>query len=169
MQSHALVFPRATASPDSPQGNKYTENHRSRRGIKGGGLLHYWHFGWFGAALPRHLDFGIFLEAREDPQKIIFEGDSKTTYPVVAKSYKKQKKTSSWFYHCHPYPSFHRSMHHLTKTFRKITGGGLVLRRRLQRCWRGGNGASVAFRDAGGGGCAVALLGWRQCGVAKLG
>jgi hypothetical protein len=79
-----------TALPDSPQGNKYTENHRSRRGIGGGVLLHYWHFGWFGAALPRHLDFGIFLEAREDPQKIIFEGDSKTTNPVVAA--KKEKK-----------------------------------------------------------------------------
>jgi hypothetical protein len=30
------------------------------------------------------------LEAREDPQKIIFEGDSKTTNPVVAA--KKEKK-----------------------------------------------------------------------------
>jgi hypothetical protein len=46
---------------------------------------------------------GFFLEAREDPQKNIFEGDSKTTNPVVAKCYEKQKITSSWFYHCHPY------------------------------------------------------------------
>jgi len=45
---------------------------------------------------------GFFLEAREDPQKNIFEGDSKTTNPVVAKSYEKQKINSSWFYHCHP-------------------------------------------------------------------
>ncbi len=44
-------------------------------------------------ALPRHLNFGIFLEVRENPQKIIFEGDIKTTNPVVAKSYKKQKIT----------------------------------------------------------------------------
>ena len=30
-------------------------------GLGGGILLHYWHFGWYGAALPRHLDFGIFF------------------------------------------------------------------------------------------------------------
>jgi hypothetical protein len=40
---------------------------------------------------------------RRYPKKIIFEGDSKTTNPVAAKSYKKPKMTSSWFYKCHPY------------------------------------------------------------------
>ena len=75
----------------------------ARRGGSGGGvLLHYWHFGWFGAALPRHLDFVIFFGSAGRPQIFFFEGDSKTTNPVVAKSYKKQKITSSWFYHCHP-------------------------------------------------------------------
>jgi hypothetical protein len=68
--------------------------------------LYYWHFGWFGAALPtapktpRFRDF--FWKRGKTPKKFIFEGDSKTTNPVVAKSYKKQKITSSWFYHCHP-------------------------------------------------------------------
>jgi hypothetical protein len=46
---------------------------------------------------------GFFWKRRKTPQKIIFEGDSKTTNLVVVKSYKKQKITSSWFYHCHPY------------------------------------------------------------------
>ena len=54
----------------------------------------------FGRSLPV---WGLFLEAREDIPKIIFEGDSKTTNPVVAKSYKKPKITSSWFYQGHPY------------------------------------------------------------------
>jgi hypothetical protein len=36
------------------------------------------------------LDFGIFFGSGKTPQKIIFEGDSKTTNPVVAK--KKKKK-----------------------------------------------------------------------------
>jgi hypothetical protein len=45
----------------------------ARGGGSGGGvLLHYWHFGWFGAVLPRHLNFGIFFEAREDPPKNYF-------------------------------------------------------------------------------------------------
>ena len=47
---------------------------------------------------------GFFLECGKTPKKNIFEGDSNTTNPVVAKSYEKQKITSSWFYHCHPYP-----------------------------------------------------------------
>jgi len=50
---------------------------------------------------PRFWDF--FWKCGKTPQKIIFEGDSKTTNPVVAKSYEKQKITSSWFYQCHPY------------------------------------------------------------------
>jgi hypothetical protein len=50
---------------------------------------------------PRFRDF--FLKRGKTPKKNIFEGDSKTTNPVVAKSYEKQKITSSWFYHCHPY------------------------------------------------------------------
>jgi hypothetical protein len=46
---------------------------------------------------------GFFWKRGKTPKKIIFEGNSKTTNPVVVKSYKKQKITSSWFYHCHPY------------------------------------------------------------------
>ena len=49
---------------------------------------------------PRFWDF--FWKRGKTPQKIIFEGDSKTTNLVVAKSYEKQKITSSWFYQCHP-------------------------------------------------------------------
>jgi hypothetical protein len=41
------------------------------------------------------LVLGINLEAREDIPKIIFDGDSKITNPVVAKSYEKPKITSS--------------------------------------------------------------------------
>ena len=58
-------------------------------GWGGGVLLHYWHFGWFGAALPsspktpRFWDF--FWKRGKTPKKIIFEGDSKTKKPVVAK------------------------------------------------------------------------------------
>jgi hypothetical protein len=48
---------------------------------------------------PRFRDF--FWKRGKTPQKNIFEGDSKTRNLVVAKSYKKQKITSSWFYHCH--------------------------------------------------------------------
>ena len=51
-------------------------------------LLHYWHLG----AAHRRLPFwGLFLEAQEDIPKKIVEGDSKTTNPVVAKSFKKPK------------------------------------------------------------------------------
>jgi hypothetical protein len=32
----------------------------------------------------------------------------------------------------------------------------------MLRCWSGGGRASVAVRDDGGGGCAIALLGWRR-------
>ena len=46
---------------------------------------------------------GFFWKRGKTPQKIIFEGDSKTTNLVVAKSYEKQKITSSWFYQCPPY------------------------------------------------------------------
>jgi hypothetical protein len=52
--------------------------------------------------------FFLFLKAREAPSKKREapsnkkEGDSKTTNPVVTKSYKKPKITSSWFYQCHP-------------------------------------------------------------------
>jgi hypothetical protein len=62
-------------------------------GWGGGVLLHYWHFGWFGAALtispktPRFWDF--FWKRGKTPKKIIFEGDSKTTKPVVAKKINK--------------------------------------------------------------------------------
>jgi hypothetical protein len=44
----------------------------ARRGGSGGVLLHYWHFGWFGAALPRHLHFGIFFGSAGRPPKKIF-------------------------------------------------------------------------------------------------
>jgi hypothetical protein len=46
---------------------------------------------------------GFFWNRGKTPKNNIFEGDSKTTNPVVAKSYEK-KKTISWFYHCHPSP-----------------------------------------------------------------
>ena len=63
-------------------------------------LLHYWHLG---AACRRLPFWGIFYKHRKTPQNIIFEGNSKTINPVVAKSYEKPKITSSWFYQCHPY------------------------------------------------------------------
>jgi hypothetical protein len=65
-----------------------------RGGMGGGGLITLLATG---AALPRHLVWGFVLKAREDIQKIIFEGDNKTTNPVVAKSYKKSKLSSSFF------------------------------------------------------------------------
>jgi hypothetical protein len=61
---HRRVISRATALPDSPQGNKYMANHCAQRGVGGVEvLLHYWHLG----AARRRLPFwGLFLEAWED-------------------------------------------------------------------------------------------------------
>ncbi len=47
------------------------------------------------------LVFFVFESAGSSLKKK--EADSKTTNPVVAKSYKKPKITSSWFYQRHPY------------------------------------------------------------------
>jgi hypothetical protein len=73
------------------------------RGSGGGGiitLLGFWLVWRSSPKTPRFRD--LFWKRGKTPQKIIFEGDSKTTNPVVAKSYEKQKITSSWFYHCNP-------------------------------------------------------------------
>jgi hypothetical protein len=76
-----------TASPDLPEGNKYTENHRSQRGIGGS----YYIIG-ISAQLSQDTSIlGFFWKRGKTPQKIIFEGDSKTTNPVVAKKKKKKK------------------------------------------------------------------------------
>jgi len=65
----------------------------------GGVLLDYWHW----VQLTNVSCFGDnFLKRGKTSQKIFFEGNSKTTNPVVAKSYEKPKITSSWFYQCHP-------------------------------------------------------------------
>ena len=71
-------------------------------------VLHYWHLGAARRCLPF---WGLFLEAREDIPKIIFEGGNKTTNPVVAKSYKKPKITSSWFISATPTLRTHRHRH----------------------------------------------------------
>jgi len=72
------------------------------QGRNGGGTSYYIIGIW--AQLCDVFRFGDYFWKRgKTSQKIIFDGDSKTTNPVVAKSYEKPKITSSWFYQCHPY------------------------------------------------------------------
>jgi hypothetical protein len=90
--------------PDSPRGNKFTANHCTAEEEWDGGS--YYIIGIWAQLTNFSQDtlfWGLFLEAREDIPKIIFEGDSKTTNPVVAKSYEKPYLSSSFFYQCHPY------------------------------------------------------------------
>jgi hypothetical protein len=69
----------------------------------GGGLVTLLAFWLVWRSSPKTPPFRDFFWKRgKTPKKNIFEGDSKTTNPVVAKSYEKQKITSSWYYHCHP-------------------------------------------------------------------
>ena len=66
-----------------------------RRGEMGGGvLLQYCSSGRQNADFQ---ELGKSWKRRKTPQKIIFEDDSKTTTPVVAKSYEKPKLSSSFF------------------------------------------------------------------------
>jgi len=70
-------------------------NHCTQRG--NGGEVLFYIIGNL-AQLFQDTSFGgLFLKARETFQKITFEGNSKTTNPVVAKSYKKSKLSSGFF------------------------------------------------------------------------
>jgi hypothetical protein len=69
-----------------------------------GGLITLLAFGRFGRALPRHLVLGDFFGSAGRPLKIyIFEGNSKTTNPVVAVFKNYPTYYSTFFYCCHPY------------------------------------------------------------------
>ena len=66
------------------------ENHRSRRGIGGGGLITLLAFRQVWRSSPKTTRcWDFFWKRGKTPKKIIFEGDRNTTNPVVAEKKKK--------------------------------------------------------------------------------